>query len=64
MVRDSLTNLTGPQHSNRRVTMREPTVPVMVGGLIVMVVLWLAGAAGTVYIGYLIIMALKKYIGG
>jgi len=38
-------------------------LPVLIAGVVVTGCLWLAGAAGTVYVAYLIVMALKKYIG-
>jgi len=35
-----------------------------VGGIVLLVGLYIAGLAGAAYIGYLIILALKKYVGG
>jgi len=35
-----------------------------IGGIVLLVGLYIAGLAGAAYIGYLIILALKKYVGG
>jgi hypothetical protein len=41
----------------------EPKMVAGIGGIVLLVSLYLAGLAGCVYIGYLIILALKKYAG-
>jgi hypothetical protein len=35
-----------------------------IGGIVLLAVLYLTGLAGCLYIGYLIVLALKKYVGG
>lgn len=35
-----------------------------IGGIVVIVAIYLAGLAGCVYIGFLVIQALRKYVGG
>jgi hypothetical protein len=42
----------------------DPRMPVAMAGAIIAVALWLAGLMGVFYIGYLVICALRKYVGG
>ena len=42
----------------------KPKVVAGVVGIVLLIVAYLAGLAGCVYIGYLMVLALKKYVGG
>lgn len=60
---DQFTARSRPTNRRRRGMEDGRKAALLIGGSALAIALYIAGIAGFVYIGYLIVMALKKYIG-